>query len=275
MRIQYASDLHLEFSSRPLTLEDMSGDILVLAGDIAVRPADVAQYMHALSERKRPVIFVLGNHEMLGHYWETGVQEYKDAVAKLQNPFLHVLENEEIIVNGVRFLGATLWADFADGKHGKKAMACMPEFSSILRLDPTAKLTWQTVQERHKASVSWLSCALASDNRTMPTVVVTHHAPSWLSSHPKFAMSGLSGAFCSDLDRLIERHGPDVWIHGHTHDSFSYQIGKTAVVCNPFGYLEEEENKNWNPHAVVDVPCRGLDRRLPKEGAVYGTGAVR
>ena len=44
--------------------------------------------------------------------------------------------------------------------------------------------------------------------------------------------------------------GPDLWVHGHTHDSFDYVLGWTQVVVNPYGYQDVETTipryKQWS-----------------------------
>ena len=61
----------------------------------------------------------------------------------------------------------------------------------------------------------------------------------------------MNGAFVSDLSEVIERREPDLWVHGHVHDSFDYQVGRTRVVSNPKGY--EHENPSFVPGLVVEV----------------------
>ncbi len=84
------------------------------------------------------------------------------------------------------------------------------------------------------------------------TVVVTHHAPSVRSNYPRFRGSRISTAFYSHLENLIEKTQPDLWVHGHMHNSSDYRIGKTRVVCNPCGY-SEGENEGWDPERMVEV----------------------
>jgi hypothetical protein len=75
-------------------------------------------------------------------------------------------------------------------------------------------------------------------------VVVTHHAPSRQSIHPRFAGSPLNACFVSDAERLMGVERVVLWIHGHTHDSFDYTVGGTRVLCNPRGYAKNGVNEN-------------------------------
>ncbi len=73
-------------------------------------------------------------------------------------------------------------------------------------------------------------------------VVCTHHAPSRLSTHPRYKHDTLmNGAYSSELSEYILDH-PQIklWTHGHTHEDFDYMLGQTRIVCNPRGYIGYE-----------------------------------
>ena len=248
MKIQYASDLHLEFGSRPLQKSDIRGDILVLAGDIAGKPRKLTQYLHSLAGTI-PILYVMGNHEFYGHDFARDLGTYQKAV-KTPTGGVHFLENRSFEIGGIRFLGCTLWTDFFDGRQGKAAERGMTDFH-VITLEGD-KLRWTDVVYRHRGSLAWLRKELETPF-SGPTVVITHTAPSALSNPPQFAGSPISGSFYSNLDELIEEMGPALWIHGHMHDSSDYLIGKTRVVCNPFGYDGIEVNVDWDPEAMVEV----------------------
>jgi hypothetical protein len=86
-------------------------------------------------------------------------------------------------------------------------------------------------------------------------VVITHHAPSRNSVHPRFACSPLSACFVSNAERLLDGSRVQLWIHGHTHDSFDYRVNGTRVICNPRGYAKDgvNENPRFDPDLTVDV----------------------
>jgi Icc-related predicted phosphoesterase len=108
------------------------------------------------------------------------------------------------------------------------------------------------VAYRHRGSLAWLRKELETPF-SGPTVVITHHAPSMRSNPLRFAGSPISGAFYTHLDDLIEETQPVLWIHGHMHNSSDYRIGKTRVVCNPYGIAWEDINPEWNPEVIVEV----------------------
>lgn len=86
-------------------------------------------------------------------------------------------------------------------------------------------------------------------------MVITHHAPSRHSIHPRFGDSLLNACFVSDAAHLLGADRVSLWIHGHTHDSFDYRVNGTRVVCNPRGYARGGVNENplFDPDFTVEV----------------------
>lgn len=253
MKLWVVSDLHLEFRrKRNLAppVPPREADVLVLAGDIDVGLEGLAWARESL--HGRPVVYVNGNHEYYGFDWFRLVDRAREATA---GSHVHFLENEAREIGGVRFIGATLWTDFklyGDHREREAIDACrkvMYDFPKI------AGLTADAWKLRHAQSRAFLEDELVGRDNAR-TVVVTHHLPAWQSVSPRFAQDTTSAAFATDLAALIEETQPALWIHGHTHDSFDYRIGRTRVVCNPAGYplpTGRLENEAWQPDLLVDV----------------------
>jgi predicted phosphodiesterase len=253
MRINILSDLHLGVSALDRPVND--ADLVVLAGDIAP-PRQAAAWALRFA---KPVVYVLGNHEFYGGCIDSTADELKALCA---GTHVHVLDNDEIVIAGVRFLGTTLWTDFmlfGAGEAREMAMAeaqrLMRDFSRIRAGDDPATLFTPaqsvTLFQRH---ADWLGRALARPHAG-PTVVVTHHAPSPKSIHARFAGSPLNACFVSDAEHLAGAERVSWWIHGHTHDSFDYDLHGTRVVCNPRGYAKAgvNENPRFDPDLCIDV----------------------
>lgn len=114
------------------------------------------------------------------------------------------------------------------------------------------KLQPEQTRQMHLASVHWLEQALgegSADN----TVVVTHHAPHPNSIPERYRQDILSGAFASDLTRLMGRSR--LWVHGHMHDCMDYELFGTRIVCNPRGYLRGgvPETEGFNRFATFEI----------------------
>lgn len=259
MRLLILSDLHLEVwreNAPAIRPESSRPDVVILAGDID-QPA------RALAWAERtfaglPVIYVSGNHEGYGDSWE-GAQRSLARQAEASSN-VRLLNRGETVIGGVRFLGATLWTDYAlfgaEQRQGAMAAAerVLMDYRRIEVEDGGLhQMTPDDTVHLHRADLAWLAEKLETpfDGRT---VVVTHMAPSLHSVATRYAQDPVSAAFSSNLDALAER--ADLWVHGHTHDSFDYRIGNCRVVCNPCGYLRRDgtpENERYDPDLIVEV----------------------
>lgn len=247
MKIHLLSDLHIEFAGFEIPATD--AEVIVLAGDIGVGLGGL-EWLHKLKIQK-PVIYVPGNHEFYGHDISL-----IDELQKQAAPNVHVLNNQSVIIEGVRFLGSTLWTDFDFFRDMDKtlvtehASANTADFSAIHCGDKL--FTPMDAMALHQQSREWLEQELKQGFQGR-TVVVSHHAPSPSSVHPRFAQDLLTPAFVSDLENLMGVQHASLWLHGHMHDTFDYHINGTRVVCNPRGYLPYEADNGFLPDLLLDV----------------------
>lgn len=252
MKLWIISDMHLEFDTVALPPQIPQADVCIAAGDIHRGFKNAIGWLGTHIAPRMPVIFVAGNHEFYRGSIVEGLEEAKEAAS--QFPGIHYLENDTALIDGVRFIGATLWTDFRIHGHQELAMLFarnnnMNDYRAIFwRKKPWIRLTPQDTVRMHGNSRAFLSTAL-----TVPfkTVVVTHHLPHMLSVPERFRGDLLSAAYASDLSDLIEQGRPNLWIHGHTHDSVDYVVGETRIICNPKGY--NDENSLFNPTLVIEV----------------------
>ena len=253
MKLHVLSDLHLSVSGLEPPRTD--ADVVILAGDVA-RPAEAIAWSSRFAQ---PVLYVIGNHEFYGGSLSGTAQELQ-RLSRGTN--VRVLDCSEIGIGGVRFLGATLWTDFMLFGAGERrdwaiAQACafVRDFSRI-RLDERSDILFSPADAAtlFGCHVSWLKARLAVPFPG-PTVVITHHAPSPRSIHPRFADLPLNACFVSDVERLLDGQRVALWIHGHTHDSFDYVVNGTRVVCNPRGYAKNGINENpaFDPELIIDL----------------------
>jgi 3',5'-cyclic AMP phosphodiesterase CpdA len=291
MKLLALSDLHLEFCDLQVPA-DASFDVAVLAGDIFCPGTAVVGWVQGQRalQRARAVILVPGNHE----YYDRVMPDERAAMRRLcaesaaagATP-VHLLDCDSVVIDGVRFLGCTLWTDFelridtpegpsSDVARGMAAARkCMVDYRTIsVPLDArataahapvgqtpepggqaTRKLTAEDTLALHRAHRAWLAAALA-EPFDGPTVVVTHHGPHRDSLAPAFAADWASTAFISELPPSFFEV-PVLWIHGHTHTSFDYRVGSCRVLCNPRGYQrrnrEVPENLRFDAGRVVGL----------------------
>lgn len=249
MKIQILSDLHLEISEMDTPKAD--ADVVVLAGDIASGTTGI--YWARAAWPATEIIYVAGNHEFYGKERNTTIQELRRAAEETDVRFL---DNDEVVINGVRFLGATLWTDFLlfgltrQTRAMELASVSLNDFRMIREVDD--KFTPPKSVSLFNDSARWLKLKL-SDPFDGKTIVVTHHLPSAESVAERYKKDLLSTCFASNADHLLG--SSEVWIHGHTHDSSDYIANGTRVICNPRGYVlrGREENLAFNPELVIEV----------------------
>lgn len=253
MRLRILSDLHLEHFDEGRELPDAEADVVVLAGDIHRH----AEGLRWAAERFAgvPIIYVPGNHEFYGTCMMTLRQTLCDEAQALG---IHLLDNDTVTVDGVRFLGTTLWSDFAlyDDRPGHDAEATdhkarlrMPDFQ-IIEQPPGEVFTPQASQALHRQALDWLEAELGRPHAG-PSVVVSHHAPLAKCVPPHYRGDALSPAFASDLERLM---GPmALWVHGHVHDPVDLDCKGTRVVANPGGYPGEFDPPLFVPDLVIEI----------------------
>jgi predicted phosphodiesterase len=254
MKIRVLSDLHLEFDVWTPPAAD--ADVVVLAGDIHIGARGLEWAREQFPSL--PIIYVIGNHEFYGGQMQQVSAALRAAAQSLD---IHLLDTGELVLDGTRFLGATLWTDFALYGTGPRLLSSMNDARRaisdfrMIRHGPTGILRPEDAREMHLVQAKWLEGKLAEDFDG-PTVVVTHFLPHRRSIHPKYEGDEFNPAFASDLAHLV---APPVtlWIHGHTHESFDYVVNGTRVVCNPRGYLPIEPNPAFDPLFVVDTDARG------------------
>ncbi len=259
MRLLIASDLHHELWREHAPMFDPSvskPDAVVLAGDIDTGAKAVAWAVSAFSNV--PVMYVQGNHEAYGKILEEVPRDIQEACRAVDN--VHFLDCTEIVLNGIRFLGTCLWTDFKlfgnDMRQAamREAEATMVDYARIrLAGKGYRKLRAADTAQLHAQQRLWLQKRLdgAFNGKT---VVITHMAPSMHSVSDQYATDLVSAAFASHLDHLVEK--ADLWVHGHTHESFDYVIGKCRIVSNPCGYMNRSggtENTAFDPNFVVEI----------------------
>jgi predicted phosphodiesterase len=275
MRIQLFSDLHLERNPAFVPSIAADTDVVVLAGDIGSyqrgsRLLDtdfgLARFAPALGVTRAQVLFVPGNHEFDGLDFDATYARLRATCARLGIVWL---ERETVIVDGVRFVGTTLWSDFdalaaqepaprqlqVREKALRAANYYLSRNTTLRAGEPVLADGWRAMG---LACQAWLRAALALPFAG-PTVVVTHFAPSLRSADPRYGLSAGTAGFCNGLDALLPQ--ADLWLHGHLHCLNDYVVSgnddmgpwQCRVVANPLGYLAKGEQDAFRPALVLTI----------------------
>jgi Icc-related predicted phosphoesterase len=254
MKIQIFSDLHVDVSSiKPISMM-LDVDLVIVAGDTCEGVLRAFDYLRQIVAVHIPILMVFGNHEYYRRFIPHELALARSHAAAFN---IHLLENEAIVLGGVRFVGATLWTDyriFGESNQAAVMNACATGMNDHRRIgwqkQPWLRFRPQEAALLHHQSKTYLAEVLATPFHGH-TTVVSHHACHPRSIHPEFMSDSLTGAFASDLSTLIEAHQPTLWVHGHVHQSFDYRVGETRILCNPHGY--GTENPNFDGALVVEV----------------------
>ncbi len=244
MRIQYASDLHLDYhrAGRHRFFEFLfpTAEILVLAGDIG--PGMLSVYCELLTWASglwKEVVFIPGNHEYYGNSIENIERNFREISKFHKN--VHFLQKDELKIGNVLFLGCTLWSRIPDDLLTQSMVrAKMNDYSQIIGFDI------QKARETFEDHYQWLKTRLKKYHQEKDeedcVVVITHHAPSTVdTSAPQFEGSITNCAFATDLEELWNQ--TDAWIFGHTHWTVKRKEFDTWLLANPHGYGKENKKK--------------------------------
>jgi Icc-related predicted phosphoesterase len=260
MRIWTVSDLHLkQREALDLLKPDRfpEADVCVIAGDVCDRMNLSINWVGKVIRPRMPVVFVPGNHE----FYDSTLGIARQNARRICNALgITLLDDSAAEIGGVRFVGGTLWTDFAlNGsaaaeieKSMAEARVSMADYGEtrILDFDTYRQMRPQDTAEMHAATRAFLSDAF-SDRPGIPTVAVTHHAPHRGSIHARYLADPVTAAFVSDMADRIRAWNPLAWIHGHVHSSFDYFEGSTRIVCNPRGY--RLENPDFDFMKVIKI----------------------
>ncbi len=257
MKIQILSDLHLEFFKNSDKIDvflnslvpksQSNREVLIIAGDLAVPENDAIVLFDTLkffNDKYQHVIYVPGNHEYYNSSFNKCNAYLKSLTRcidgnKLVFPNVHVANNRVVVVGKQRFLCTTLW--FNKRPFNAAYVSMLNDFSSIE--DPLDRF-----EEEGRIAHIFLDINLRPKD-----IVITHHLPTHKSISNRFKGNAMCNFFLHDNVEGLFNRKPVIWVHGHTHDSFDYKLNETRIICNPYGYVNYEENPAFSPQLTVEV----------------------
>lgn len=237
-----ASDLHMDFALLNDEFFDWRGDVLLLPGDLAeedfLRKAVCDSFWERASKMAPVVLCNLGNHEFYRSEVDRTLTHMREHVTRFPN--ITFLENETFELDGAVVFGATYWTNFDNNPTAEfGASLVMNDYKQIR----VANSGYRPLKVFDTKGMNMRSRFMLEKTleRNLPTVVMTHHAPSLQSAHPKYADDfEMNLAYCNrDENLILDNPNIMAWVHGHTHWKWDYELGNTRVLCNARGYPGE------------------------------------
>lgn len=252
MKIQYCSDLHLEFPENKSFMErnplKVEGEILLLAGDIIPfalldKPNNFFDFV---SDKFSAVYWIPGNHEYYHYDLARKSSPLNEKIRK--NVFL--VNNTEVEHKGVKLIFSTLWSKISPGNTWK----IQNSISDFFLIKMNHKLfTPFDFSNLHEESFAFLKTAVKK-NKSDKTLIVTHHIPTLMNYPAMYKGDSLNEAFAVELFDFIEKAGADYWLYGHHHANIpEFTVGKTKLITNQLGYVRQNEHRTFKNDAIVEV----------------------
>jgi predicted MPP superfamily phosphohydrolase len=280
MKITVINDIHLEFDKNPI-VKLTGGDVLLLPGDIVVakpltikRTDKIARKLRRITDpffleecaKFEKVYMIMGNHEHYNNIFDYTAEILREYFEDIGAKNVVLLDKEFVALNDEwQLFGGTLWTDYKNNdwfaRHA--AQDKMNDHTIISRVSATINPYGERIGKflphdafvEHSKTLEALQTGLYEWTQIdKKTIVMTHHAPTFMSIHPRFAGDVLNYAYASDLsDFIMDNQNIEYWFHGHTHDTHDYMVGHCRVICNPRGYFDSETNANFNPDFTVEI----------------------
>lgn len=252
MKIQIASDLHLEFPQNKAFLEFNpllpKGEILILAGDIV--PFSILDkhkdFFSYISDHFPITYWVPGNHE----YYYYDMADKCGVIYENIRENLFLVNNMSMMYKELKLVFSTLWSSISPVA-GWKIEHQISDFQVIKYKGE--RFSSNQFNIFHEESKAFLIKELNKDD-VKRTVVVTHHVPTFKNYPEKYSGSALNEAFAVELFDLIADNGPDYWIYGHHHhNNHDFTIGDTMMVTNQLGYVKLNEHTSFRANKCVQL----------------------
>ncbi|MEX1187980.1 MAG: metallophosphoesterase [Bacteroidia bacterium] len=241
LKIQYASDLHLEFPSNlnymnmnPLQPE---GDILVLGGDIV--PFAIMDrfqdFFSLLSDQFEAVYWIPGNHE----YYHFDIAKHRGILNEEIRSNVFLVNNVSVVHRDVKLIFSSLWSKISPQNQWQIERG-LNDFHQIK--NNGFRLTAADYNELHDESLTFIKNEL-DELKEDKLAVFTHHCPTFLNYPEQYKGDTLNEAFAVELYDFIESSGITYWVYGHHHTNTpEFNIGNTKLITNQLGYVQQKEN---------------------------------
>ena len=252
MKIQYCSDLHLEFPHNREFIKNNpiipTGDILILAGDIL--PFQLidqhAEFLNYLADNFEKTYWIPGNHE----YYGSDINVRSDSFCESIRSNVYLINNQEVTIKDTSFIFSTLWSNVKE-ENRLIIENTLSDFKYIL--DGESKLNTLKFNELHQIGLNFIEATLLK-NKNQKNVVVSHHVPTFLNYPEEHRQSKVNQGFATELFDIIHDSSIDYWIYGHHHTNIpEFEINGTKLITNQLGYVKYKKNKTYRNDVCFEI----------------------
>lgn len=250
IKLQYASDLHLEFPANKEFLKQhplqLVSDVLVLAGDIEpfAMMNNHKDFFSYVADNFETTYWLPGNHE----YYHFDVAEKSGVLHEPIRSNVFLVNNTSVVHVGVKLVFSTLWSRICPGYQWQIERS-LNDFHVIKHKG--FRFSAEQYNQLHTESLAFIQNEL-STNQNGQTAVFTHHCPTFLNYPEQYKGDILNEAFAVELHDLIEASEIASWVYGHHHTNTpEFTIGNTKLITNQLGYVQRNEHRLFELNKVI------------------------
>jgi predicted phosphohydrolase len=252
LKLQYTSDLHIEFLSNKefLNLHPLQrvGDILVLAGDIVpfVVMNKHQDFFSYISDNFETTYWLPGNHE----YYHFDIAEKSGMLHEKIRSNVFLVNNTSVVQENVKLIFTTLWSKIST-RHQWQIERSMNDFHLIKHKG--VRFSAEQYNQLHKESMTFIQNELKTIEQEK-VAVFSHHCPTFLNYPEQYKGDVLNEAFAVELHDLIESSEIACWVYGHHHTNTpEFTIGNTRLITNQLGYVQRNEHQFFETNKVIEL----------------------
>jgi 3',5'-cyclic AMP phosphodiesterase CpdA len=252
LKIQYASDLHLEFSANKEYLKkhplQPRADVMVLAGDVVpFALMDKRQdFFSYLSDHFETTYWLPGNHE----YYHSDITEKRGVIHEKIRSNVFLVNNTAVVRENVKLIFSTLWSHLSPGNQWQIERS-MNDFRFIKYKG--YRFSAELYNQFHAEGLAFIQQELKTA-QAQKIAVFSHHCPTLLNYPEQYKGDVLNEAFAVELYDMIESSNIDYWAYGHHHSNIpEFSIGNCRLITNQLGYVQRNEHRNFATDKVIGI----------------------
>lgn len=251
-KLQYASDLHLEFPANKeyLKLHPLQpvADVLVLAGDIMpfATVEKHQDFLSYISDHFKTSYWLPGNHE----YYHFDMADKSNVLHEQIRNNVFLVNNTSVVHENVKLIFSTLWSHISPGYQWQIERS-LNDFHLIKHNG--YRFSAEQYNQLHAQSLACIQQELMVAQKEK-IAVFTHHCPTFLNYPEQYKGDVLNEAFAVELHDLIESSNIEYWAYGHHHSNIpEFCIGKTKLITNQLGYVQRNEHQHFGANKGIEI----------------------